>query len=60
MQTYARSCRWCESRLLTYGFAEDAQIRALDARADGMWMNFRVAREGAAELDVALNSAGFA
>ena len=44
--------------LLTYGFAEDAQIRALDARADGMRMNFRVAREGAAELDVALNLPG--
>ena len=44
--------------LLTYGFAEDAQIRALDARADGMRMNFRVEREGAAELDVALNLPG--
>ena len=44
--------------LLTYGLAEDAQIRALDARADGMRMNFRVAREGAAELDVALNLPG--
>ena len=44
--------------LLTYGFAQDAQIRALDARADGMRMKFRVAREGAAELDVTLNLPG--
>ncbi len=44
--------------LLTYGFAEDAQIRAFDARADGMRMKFRVAREGAAELDVTLNLPG--
>ena len=40
--------------LLTYGFAEDAQIRAVDAKADGMRMTFRVAREGASELDVTL------
>ena len=44
--------------LLTYGFAEDAQIRALDARADGTQMKFRVARESAAELGVTLNLPG--
>ncbi|MBA3253650.1 MAG: UDP-N-acetylmuramate--L-alanine ligase [Burkholderiaceae bacterium] len=44
--------------LLTYGLSEDAQIRALDARADGMRMRFRVARESAAELDVTLNLPG--
>jgi len=44
--------------LLTYGLSEDTQIRALDARADGMRMRFRVAREGAAELDVTLNLPG--
>ena len=43
--------------LLTYGFAEDAQLRALDARADGTQMKFRVARESAA-LDVTLNLPG--
>ena len=44
--------------LLTYGFAEDAQLRALDARADGTQMKFRVARESAAALDVTLNLPG--
>ena len=44
--------------LLTYGFAEDAQIRAFDARADGMRMKFRVARERAAQLDLTLNLPG--
>ena len=44
--------------LLTYGFADDAQIRAFDARADGTQMKFRVARENAAELYVALNLPG--
>ena len=44
--------------LLTYGFADDAQIRAFDVHADGMQMKFRVAREGAAELDVTLNLPG--
>ena len=44
--------------LRTYGFADDAQIRAFDARADGTRMKFRVARESAAELDVTLNLPG--
>ena len=44
--------------LLTYGFAEDAQIRAFDAHADGTRMKFRVARDGAAELAVTLNLPG--
>ena len=44
--------------LLTYGFADDAQIRAFDARPDGMLMKFRVARENATELDVTLNLPG--
>ncbi len=44
--------------LLTYGFAEDAQVRAFGVRAEGMQMRFRVAREKAAELDVTLNLPG--
>ena len=44
--------------LRTYGFADDAQIRAFDARAEGTRMNFRVARDNAAELDVTLNLPG--
>ena len=44
--------------LRTYGFAEDAQIRAFDARPEGTRMKFRVARERAAELDVTLNLPG--
>ncbi|MEP6608821.1 MAG: UDP-N-acetylmuramate--L-alanine ligase [Burkholderiaceae bacterium] len=44
--------------VVTYGFADDAQVRAFDARADGTRMKFRVAREGAAELDVTLNLPG--
>ena len=44
--------------LQTYGFAEDAQVRAFDARADGTRMKFRVARDEAAELDVTLNLPG--
>jgi UDP-N-acetylmuramate--alanine ligase len=44
--------------LLTYGFAEDAQIRAFDACADGTQMKFRVARPGLAELEVVLNLPG--
>jgi UDP-N-acetylmuramate--alanine ligase len=44
--------------LITYGFANDAQVRAFDAYADGTSMKFKVAREGAAELAVTLNLPG--
>ena len=44
--------------LLTYGFADDAQVRAVDTHADGMSMKFSVMREGAAELAVTLNLPG--
>ena len=44
--------------LLTYGFADDAQIRAFDARAVGTQMQFKVAREDATQLDVTLNLPG--
>ncbi|MBC8119517.1 MAG: UDP-N-acetylmuramate--L-alanine ligase [Burkholderiaceae bacterium] len=44
--------------LLTYGFADDAQIRAHDTRADGTRMKFRVSRESGADLDITLNLPG--
>jgi UDP-N-acetylmuramate--alanine ligase len=44
--------------VLTYGFAPDAQLRAVDAVADGTAMRFKVLREGAAPLDVKLNLPG--
>ena len=44
--------------LLTYGFADEAQIRAFDARAHGMQMTFRVERKNSAALDVTLNLPG--
>ncbi len=45
-------------RVLTYGFAPDAQMRAVDAVADGTAMRFTALREGAAPLDVKLNLPG--
>src|SRR5512144_469130 len=44
--------------VITYGFAPEAQVRAVDARADGTQMRFRVQREGAKPLDVTLNLPG--
>ncbi|HEU0199974.1 MAG TPA: UDP-N-acetylmuramate--L-alanine ligase, partial [Burkholderiaceae bacterium] len=44
--------------VLTYGFAPDAQVRAVDARADGTSMHFTVLREDAAPLAVRLNLPG--
>ena len=44
--------------VLTYGFAADAQFRAVDAVADGMQMRFTALREGAAALNVQLNLPG--
>ncbi|WP_353236526.1 UDP-N-acetylmuramate--L-alanine ligase [Diaphorobacter ruginosibacter] len=47
--------------VITYGFGEDAQVRAVDVRAAGTQMHFRVKRGGAAagpDLDVELNLAG--
>jgi UDP-N-acetylmuramate--alanine ligase len=44
--------------LVTYGFAAEAQVRALDARADGVRMRFRVQRERAEPFDVTLNLPG--
>jgi len=45
-------------RLLTYGFADDAQIRSVEAHADETRMKFRVVRERASELDITLNLPG--
>lgn len=45
-------------RVLTYGFAPEAQVRAVDAVADGTAMRFKALREGAPALDVKLNLPG--
>ena len=47
--------------VITYGFGEDAQVRAVDVRAVGTQMHFRVIRTGAVagpDLNVVLNLAG--
>ena len=44
--------------VLTYGFAADAQYRAVDAVADGTQMRFTALREGAASLPMQLNLPG--
>jgi UDP-N-acetylmuramate--alanine ligase len=44
--------------VLTYGFAPEAQWRAVDPRADGTTMRYTLQREGAAPLAVRLNLPG--
>jgi len=44
--------------VLTYGFAADAQYRAVDAVAEGTQMRFTALREGACPLSVQLNLPG--
>ena len=44
--------------ITTYGFAEAAQVRAVDARFEAGMMRFTVLREGMPELEVALNQPG--
>lgn len=44
--------------VLTYGFAPEAQFRAVDTRADGARMRFTVVRETGAPLEVTLNAPG--
>jgi UDP-N-acetylmuramate--alanine ligase len=44
--------------VLTYGFADDAQYRAVEAVADGTQMRFAALRDGASALDVRLNLPG--
>ena len=42
----------------TYGFDEDAEVRAVNARAVGVEMHFTVLQEGYPDLDVVLNQPG--
>ncbi|MCL6483079.1 MAG: UDP-N-acetylmuramate--L-alanine ligase, partial [Janthinobacterium lividum] len=42
----------------TYGFAQDAEVRAINARAVGLEMHFTVLQEGYPDLDVVLNQPG--
>ncbi|MFM2398093.1 MAG: hypothetical protein RL341_250 [Pseudomonadota bacterium] len=44
--------------ITTYGFSPDAEIRAVDARADRGYMHFTALRPGAAALSVTLNQPG--
>jgi UDP-N-acetylmuramate--alanine ligase len=44
--------------VITYGFAEEAQFRAVDARPDGGRMRFRLMRDESDSLDVVLNAPG--
>ena len=44
--------------IISYGFAAEAQFRAVDARADQGRMLFTVVREGGRKLDIALNLPG--
>jgi UDP-N-acetylmuramate--alanine ligase len=42
----------------TYGFAADAEVRAVNARAVGTQMHFTVLQEGYPDLDIVLNQPG--
>jgi UDP-N-acetylmuramate--alanine ligase len=42
----------------TYGFAEEAEVRAVNARAVGTQMHFTVLQEGFPDLDIVLNQPG--
>ncbi|GGY03894.1 UDP-N-acetylmuramate--L-alanine ligase [Massilia dura] len=42
----------------TYGFSEDAEVRAVNARAIGTQMHFTVLQEGFPDLDIVLNQPG--
>jgi UDP-N-acetylmuramate--alanine ligase len=42
----------------TYGFSEDAEVRALDARADGVQMRFTVRQQGYPDTEFVLNQPG--
>ncbi|MEO6351541.1 MAG: UDP-N-acetylmuramate--L-alanine ligase [Oxalobacteraceae bacterium] len=44
--------------IVTYGFHEDAQLRAVDAKAIGEQMQFTVLQEGYAPMSVILNQPG--
>ncbi|MBQ8829531.1 MAG: UDP-N-acetylmuramate--L-alanine ligase [Burkholderiaceae bacterium] len=45
-------------RVLTYGFCEEAKIRAVNVVADGLGMKYTVLREGREPLNVRLNLPG--
>jgi UDP-N-acetylmuramate--alanine ligase len=42
----------------TYGFSEDAEVRALNARAEGIQMRFTVQQEGYPDTEFVLNQPG--
>ncbi len=44
--------------ITTYGFSEEAQVRAINARAIGLQMHFTVIQEGYADTDFVLNQPG--
>ncbi len=44
--------------IISYGFSDDADVRATNARADGGVMRFSVSRKDAAPLDMVLNQPG--
>ncbi|MBY0241541.1 MAG: UDP-N-acetylmuramate--L-alanine ligase [Burkholderiaceae bacterium] len=44
--------------ITTYGFHEEAEVRAINARAEGVTMCFTVLQEGYPDLDVVLNQPG--
>jgi UDP-N-acetylmuramate--alanine ligase len=44
--------------MTTYGFHADAQVRAIDARADGLAMRFTVLQQGYPDLEICLNQPG--
>lgn len=45
-------------RVVTYGFNDDAMIRAVDVRADGLGMKFTLLREGFEPKEVRINLPG--
>ena len=44
--------------ITTYGFSEDAQVRAVNARAEGLQMHFTVIQDGYPDTDFVLNQPG--
>ncbi|RJG09424.1 UDP-N-acetylmuramate--L-alanine ligase [Massilia cavernae] len=44
--------------ITTYGFSEDAQVRAVNARANGLQMHFTVVQDGYDDTDFVLNQPG--
>jgi len=44
--------------ITTYGFSPEAQVRAVNARADGLYMHFTVIQSGYPDTDFVLNQPG--